>query len=233
MAVAGVANAARGAGLARQPSQTNGRSLADVVATRIREMVIQGAFSPGQHLSEGELSGSLDVSRNTLREVFRVLTKEGLLRHELNRGVFVAAPDMSSVIDLYRLRRMIECRAIEQAPAGHPAIRRMRAAVADARQARERDDWIAVGSADLVFHTAIIALADSRRLAAFFSQIMAETRLAFGLLSDPEFLHAPFIEMNDEILQLVEEGKLSDASVRLDKYLVTAERVILGAFARS
>lgn len=47
---------------------------------------------PGQKLSEAALSESLDISRNTLREVFRTLTKEGLIKHAPNRGVFVATP---------------------------------------------------------------------------------------------------------------------------------------------
>lgn len=216
----------------RKSSNGDGRSLTDVVASRIREQVIEGAFRPGQHLSEGDLSESLEVSRNTLREVFRVLTKEGLLRHELNRGVFVTVPDMATVIDLYRLRRMIEGRAIEQTPIGHPAIRTMRDAIARAKRARDLDDWVVVGSADLVFHTAIVALADSPRLDTFFAQIMAETRLAFGLLSDAEFLHAPFIALNEEILSLVESGQKREAADRLDAYLLAAERIVLGAFAR-
>lgn len=209
-----------------------GQSLAHVVATRIRDGVIDGAFRPGEHLSEAELSESLKVSRNTLREVFRVLTKEGLLRHELNRGVFVSTPDMATVIDLYRLRRMVECPAIEQAPAAHPAFQRMAEAVDRAREARDLGDWLVVGSADLVFHTAIIALADSPRLNAFFSQIMAETRLAFGLVNDVEFFHAPFIELNYQILTLVQAGHRAEAADCLDKYLSAAERVVLGAFAR-
>ena len=65
---------------------------------------MHGGFSPGQHHSEAELSDSLNVSRKTLWEVFRVPTQEGLLRHEPNRGVFVATPDMAAIIDLYRVR---------------------------------------------------------------------------------------------------------------------------------
>lgn len=53
----------------------------------------------------------MDVSRNSLREAFRLLTKEGLLRHEHNRGVFVATPSVASIIDIYRVRRTIECQA--------------------------------------------------------------------------------------------------------------------------
>ncbi|WP_299132829.1 GntR family transcriptional regulator [uncultured Amaricoccus sp.] len=212
--------------------QDGGRSLAEMVAARIREQVIHGGFSPGQHLSEAELSDSLEVSRNTLREVFRVLTKEGLLRHEPNRGVFVATPDMATIVDLYRVRRIIQVEILEQAFSGHPAVRKMREAVERAKEAREAGDWLVVGSADLAFHGAIVALADSPRLDAFFSHVLAEMRLAFGLLSEPELLHSPFIELNEEILKLVELGKRSEAASRLEKYLVNAERVVLGAFTR-
>lgn len=212
--------------------QDGGRSLAEMVAARIREQVIHGGFSPGQHLSEAELSDSLEVSRNTLREVFRVLTKEGLLRHEPNRGVFVATPDMATIVDLYRVRRIIQVEILEQAFSGHPAVRKMREAVERAKEARDAGDWRVVGSADLAFHGAIVALADSPRLDAFFSHVLAEMRLAFGLLSEPELLHSPFIELNEEILKLVELGKRAEAASRLEKYLVNAERVVLGAFAR-
>lgn len=212
--------------------QDGGRSLAEMVAAQIREQVIHGGFSPGQHLSEAELSDSLEVSRNTLREVFRVLTKEGLLRHEPNRGVFVATPDMATIVDLYRVRRIIQVEILEQAFSGHPAVRKMREAVERAKEAREAGDWLVVGSADLAFHGAIVALADSPRLDAFFSHVLAEMRLAFGLLSEPELLHSPFIELNEEILKLVELGKRAEAASRLEKYLVNAERLVLGAFAR-
>lgn len=67
-------------------------SLNDRVAEQIRERIVRGEFQPGSRLSEVALSESLEISRNTLREVFRLLTKEGLLRHLPNRGVFVAIP---------------------------------------------------------------------------------------------------------------------------------------------
>lgn len=214
------------------PEQEIAHSLAESVADRIRENVIRGSFSPGQHLSEAEMSESLEVSRNTLREVFRVLTKEGLLKHEPNRGVFVATPDVATIVDLYRVRRVIQCRVVEQSPPGHPAIASMRKAVDSAKRAGAAKDWVTVGSEDLAFHAAIVALADSPRLNVFFSQISAEMRLAFGLLPDPEYLHAPFIEANEDILLLVATGRKAEAAARLETYFVQAERAVLGAFSR-
>jgi DNA-binding GntR family transcriptional regulator len=207
-------------------------TLAETVAARIREQVISGRLTPGSHLSETALSDELQVSRNTLREVFRLLTTEGLLRYETNRGVFVSTPDMSTIVDIYRVRRFIECPAIAQAHPGHPAVKRMRAAVEEARKCRDEKDWLGVGSADIAFHAAIVELSDSPRLASFYAQISLELRLVFGLLQDPEFLHGPFIDQNFEIVSELEAGRAKVAADLLEAYLVRAERFILGAYGR-
>lgn len=50
-----------------------------------------------------------------------------------------------------------------------------------------------------------------------FSHILAELRLAFGLLNDPEFLHAPYIENNVKILELFEAGNLAESAATLGR----------------
>jgi len=210
----------------------DGQTLTEALAARIRERVISGALVPGSHLSETQLSEELEVSRNTLREVFRLLTKEGLLRHEANRGVFVSVPSMATIVDIYRVRRFIECPALAQAHPRHPAARKMREAVEAAHRCKENGDWLGVGSADIVFHAAIVELGDSARLSDFYGQISLELRLVFGLLRDPEFLHGPFIDQNRKILSQLEEGNPALAAETLEAYLLRAERFILGAYAR-
>jgi len=207
-------------------------TLAETLAGRIREQVISGRLVPGSHLSEQTLSDELQVSRNTLREVFRLLTKEGLLRYEANRGVFVATPSMSTIVDIYRVRRFIECPALAQAHPRHPAASKMRTAVEAAHDCRDKGDWLGVGTADIAFHAAIVELADSPRLSDFYRQISLELRLVFGLLHDPEFLHAPFIDQNRSIVTQLEAGNPRGASETLEAYLFQAERFILGAYAR-
>lgn len=172
------------------------------------------------------------ISRNTLREVFRLLTKEGLLRHEPNRGVSVAVPSIASIIDIYRVRRLIECQAMAQAYPRNPAIQHMRRAVEAGQTCRDNADWQGVGTANMEFHMAIVELADSERLNTMFAHLLAELRLAFGLLNDPEFLHAPYVEMNVKILELFEAGKLAEAAAALNDYLVHSERIVLAVYAR-
>ncbi|RML55714.1 GntR family transcriptional regulator [Pseudomonas syringae pv. pisi] len=209
------------------------RTLGESITTELRRMLVEGELVPGQRLSEAALAESLDISRNTLREAFRVLTREGLLTHEPNRGVTVAKPDMASIIDIYRIRRFIECGAIAQAYPQHPGVLHMRNAVEAGVQAREAKDWVAVGTANMMFHKAIVELSDSPRLVAFYAQISAELRLAFGLLNNPELLHSPYLDMNAAVLGRLDAGKTDEATRMLEDYLVQSERTILAAFERS
>ncbi len=208
------------------------QTLSERMAERLQQKIMQGEFSPGQRLSEQALSDSLGISRNTLREVFRMLTKDGLVKHSPNRGVFVAIPGIASIIDIYRVRRLIECQALAQAYPRHPAQKKMREAVDASLRCRADSDWLNVGTANMRFHRAVVELADSERLNQLFGSVLAELRLAFGLLQDPEFLHAPYIDMNVNILELTEAGEFVKAAAALNDYLVQSERIVLAVYAR-
>jgi DNA-binding GntR family transcriptional regulator len=214
------------------PPPSTATTLSERTAEHLRQMITRGEFSPGQRLSEQALSESLGISRNTLREVFRMLTTDGLVKHSPNRGVFVAVPSMASIIDIYRVRRLIECQALAQAYPRHPAKKKMREAVDIALRCRADADWPGVGTANMAFHMAIVELADSERLNQLFAPVLAELRLAFGLLQDAEFLHAPYVDMNVRILALAEANDFAASAAALNDYLVHSERIVLAVYAR-
>jgi len=206
--------------------------LSDWIAKRIRLMLISGELRPGQRISEAAFSEHLEVSRNSLREAFRIMTKEGLLRHETNRGVFVQTPTMASIMDIYRVRRMLECGALRKAWRLHESVKVMRQAVEEAKQKREQELWVDVGSANMAFHSAVVALADSERLSELYERVSAELRLGFALIEDPRLLHSPFVDMNDEIVSLCEEDRFAEASEKMEDYLLISENGLLKAFGK-
>jgi len=206
-------------------------SRTDVVAHAIRQQLIAGQLRAGQRLSEVHLAQQHDISRNTLREVFRILIKEGLLRHEPNKGVSVVVPSIADIIDIYRVRRLIECPILEKAWPLHPAHKRMQQAVQDAKLACEIRDWQRVASNNMAFHAAIVALGDSVRLSAMFEDISAELRLAFGMLDDPEYLHAPYATYNARLLEMFMTGDSSAAARELEIYLMQSERMVLSVYS--
>lgn len=206
-------------------------SLASKVATALRNQLTFGELAPGQRLSEAAQAEKMEVSRNTLREAFRMMTRDGLFVHEANRGVFVATPSLDTIIDIYRVRRCVEVPVLRAAHAHHPAVARMAAAVDAARLSESGEDWRGVGNANMDFHAAIVDLADSPRLTEFYSNLSAELRLVFVALGAAHWLHMPYIDMNGAILAKLEEGHADTAADLLETYLSQSERTVLAAFA--
>ncbi len=209
------------------------QTLSVTIAEIIRYKITIGSLTPGQRLSEAMLSEELDISRNTLREVFRVLTHEGLLTYAPNKGVFVSVPDMAAIIDIYQVRRLIECDALIHSYALHPAVQKMKQAVNEAREHEKIENWIGVGTANMKFHTGIVELSDSERLIKLYRNVSAELRLAFGHLNDPKILYAPYIDKNQSILELLDAGQNQKAADSLRRYLDLSERTLLAAYKRS
>lgn len=209
-----------------------GLDLVERTAAALRSMVIDGRIAPGQQLHEPALTTDLQVSRNTLRESFRILMHEGLLERKPNRGVFVQQPTLAEILDIYRVRRMIEEQAVRQATPKHPAIARVRAAVDAALRFRDAEDWRKVGTMNMAFHSALVALADSDRLDELFERLQAELRLAFVTLASPEYLHSPFVDENVAIAELLEHGRMSEAADALGAYFTRSERTVLATYGR-
>jgi DNA-binding GntR family transcriptional regulator len=206
--------------------------LVERTASAVRGMLTDGRLLPGRQLQEAQLAAELGVSRNTLRESFRILIHDGLVVRHPNRGVFVHQPDLAEILDIYRVRRMIEGQAVRHATPRHPGIAAVTGAVAAAERHRDAGEWREVGSMNMAFHAALVDLADSDRLTELFARLQAELRLAFSTLTSPEFLHGPFVDENRAIADLLDAGRMDEAADALDAYFTRSERVVLAALGR-
>ncbi|MEV0627277.1 GntR family transcriptional regulator [Nonomuraea wenchangensis] len=204
-------------------------STAERVADILRERISEGFFPPGRRLSEEAISEALRVSRNTLREAFRLLGHERLLDHQLNRGVFVRLPSVEDVLDLYRVRRVLEGSAVRRPPSPE-ALALVKEAMRDAERAAAEDDWQRVGTANIRFHQALVSLNGSPRIDELMRQLLAELRLVFHVMDNPRAFHEPFVERNRVLLGLVESGRREEAAAYLDDYLDHAEKLLVHAY---
>ena len=96
-------------------------STAEEVADSLREQILLGELAPGARLPEIPLSAAFEVSRNTLRDAFRLLEREGLVEHLPHRGGFVAQLAEADIRDLYRIRRILEIAGRADGRFGEPA----------------------------------------------------------------------------------------------------------------
>src|SRR5713226_3803030 len=107
-----------------ESSQIHRVSVADQVASILRQRILNGELRPGTPLQEVPLAASLGVSRNTMREATRILSLENLLKRSVHRGVAVSQLSLTDVQEIYQLRRMLEISAYWVPRTGVPTFLR-------------------------------------------------------------------------------------------------------------
>src|SRR6478736_3172097 len=92
-------------------------SLHDEVAAALREEIFGGVLAPGAFIDEASVCERLQISRTPLREALKVLTAEGLLRHEPRRGCFVAEVTQRDLDEIFPVIALLEGRCAYEAAA--------------------------------------------------------------------------------------------------------------------
>jgi DNA-binding GntR family transcriptional regulator len=197
----------------------------------VRQAILDGSYRVGTRLSEPRICADLDVSRNTLREAFRMLAEERLVVHELNRGVFVRVPSTQDVCELYDARRLVECAAVREHGSGAGGLEAVAGALGRADRMAVAGDWIGVGTADIDFHRELTALG-STRIVALMQSIWNEMRLVFHVVDRPDAFHGSYLERNHLILDTLVTRGGPVAAEMLRSYLDEAEQQVLQAYRR-
>ncbi|MEU6083804.1 GntR family transcriptional regulator [Streptomyces sp. NPDC047108] len=205
-------------------------STAERVADILRTRIADGYFPPGTRLSEDSIGGALGVSRNTLREAFRLLTHERLLVHRLNRGVFVRMLAVEDVADIYRVRRLVECGVLRGLGEPPFPLAGLEAAVAAGERSAAAGEWKGVSTANIHFHGELVALGGSPRTDELMRSVLAELRLVFHVVDDPGRLHTPYLARNGQILAALRAGDAAGAEELLVAYLHDSREELVEAY---
>ncbi|WP_030066458.1 GntR family transcriptional regulator [Streptomyces natalensis] len=225
-------------GLASDRALLGRASTAERVADILRDRITEGFFPPGARLSEESIGGALGVSRNTLREAFRLLTHERLLEHRLNRGVFVRVVTVEDLDDIFRVRMIVESAALRglgqgpYAPEAGEGIEAIDAAVQAGEEAAAARAWADLSTANLRFHQAIVALVGSPRTDELMRGVLAELRLVFHVMDDPQRFYAPYLVRNRQIADTLLAGDAAAAERLLLAYLEDSRGQLSGAYAQ-
>lgn len=203
-------------------------SSAQQVANRLREMVLTGLMGPGTRLREPALCAELDVSRNTLREGIRLLVAEGLVEQQLYSGAVVATVGPTEVRDLYTVRRTLEIRAVQLSVySTAEQFAALETTIEDEQRGAISGDWLSAATAGLRFHQQLVAMLGSPLLDEFFAQVAARLRLAFVGWTGKEELHAPWLERDKALYQLLIAGRRDEAAAELERYLTESEQQVI------
>jgi DNA-binding GntR family transcriptional regulator len=153
-------------------------SLHHEVAAQLRERIFGGELAPGAFLDEVALAAQMKISRTPLREALKVLTAEGLVRHEPRRGCFVNQVTAKDLDEIFPVIALLEGRCAHEA-----ALHALHDKLGRHARARRINEYYAV---NFEIHEAIIALAANRWLAQVIGDLRKIVKLA-----RLQQLHAP------------------------------------------
>ncbi|MBV9660745.1 MAG: GntR family transcriptional regulator [Acidimicrobiales bacterium] len=174
--------------------------LVDEITDYLRELIVTGQLPAGTQLTQAELADRMGISRTPLREAFRVLENDGLIRPSNGNGTAeVVTIDANQLREMYELREVIDglaARSAARAGFTKAAEKEARQLLRRMRSSIQPFDPSARIEAHAAFHSLIAEASGSRWVQEFIPLI----RLSSAAL------YLPFIE-NPSVVSQVREGR--------------------------
>jgi DNA-binding GntR family transcriptional regulator len=166
--------------------------LRDQVLAELRRRIVDGAYPPGERLTEDRLAADFGVSRNPVREALRVIAADGLVTMTPRRGAVVSTPDASAVADLFAVRSSLEGVAARLAAQRADAedVADLRALLEDARRATEAEDFSAVAELNSRLHMRVIEISGNRWLSQLSAAIYLHVHWIFRVSASHRAPHS-------------------------------------------
>ena len=150
-----------------------GRSLPEQIAEVLRLEIVERNLPAGTRLPEPALVERFETSRAPIREALYLLTQEGLIERARRRGAIVKGYDKQEILELYKVRIMLErfalehiCEKPETIKACLAALEPIAREMEEARGGPERYHEL-----NFTFHKTIILLSQRSLLRKLYTQI--------------------------------------------------------------
>lgn len=223
---------------------------ADILASRLREMIVGGELPPGSLLpSERDLVTESGLSRTSVRDALRVLESEGFISIKVGRsgGSMVTLPGRDMVarsVELFvrthgiRLESLLECRVAVEPTLARLAARNRTEAELEHMMELHRQFELSVDNVpeykriNLEWHLAVARASGNEPLIALMEAITTPIRDAMDYqhVTTPE-MRAGAVRAHTSILEAIRKQDGPQAARRMERHVSAYRDVATGAEA--
>lgn len=140
---------------------------------RLRMAIYHGELPPGQRLVETELASRYDTSRGAVREALVLLSNEGLVSRQRNRGAWVRPVSLEEAIEITEVRGVLEglCAAKAASAATKQEHRELRAIGKQMTDAVKKGDLVTYNITSQEVHTRVREIAGQATAAGILDRL--------------------------------------------------------------
>lgn len=148
-------------------------SAQEAALSELRRGMLDGRFTPGSKIHQEAIAAHLGVSRVPVREALKILEGEGRVAYVTRRGYYVAQLDYAELVEIYRMRELLESEAVVMAMRGFSEAyaSRMREAMTQMESQRATADMYKFSMANRAFHFALFEASGMRRMVRVIGQL--------------------------------------------------------------
>ena len=174
-------------------------SLRDDALNLIIDMIAKKEIRPGDKIKESEISERLGISRVPIREAFRLLEREGIVKYVPRKGIFVSEFTDKDIDEMYAIRIMIDTYSAEMIinKITDDDIKELRKYVSLMTSSETSQGY---SSANDNFHKKLIKITGNRRLMSFWEYIENQSKLIMTNCTNIEVVYNLSLKLHYEIL---------------------------------
>ena len=192
----------------------------EAVLTELRRWIATGRLQPAEQIVQDTLALELGVSRVPLREALKILEGEGQVSYVAHRGYFVTELSLSDLLEVYRIRELLEAEAVRR---GVPLlttedVARLEEAADDVRRAAAALDIPAMSTTNRRFHFALISACAMPRLIRILHVLWDSTEVYRSVYFTDDTNKDRVLDEHDELVGAVRAGDVDAALEVLSRH---------------
>ena len=209
------------------------KTVHDQAYAKLHEVIVSGAWAPGERLDERALAQALGVSRTPVREAVTRLVSDRLVEHRPYQGNFIRSFTLEQVVSLYDVRRVLEVLAIREAVPRltEDTLTAIRSVLDEACAAVDKGDLASFADADRTFHHLISECSGNETLVLLLQNLDAQIQIVRTAANrDPQLVERTLIE-RDRILAALKDRDAEHAATLMAEHIDNVKRTVVDQLA--
>ncbi len=213
------------------------KTLAEMAAAQIHDLIVQGQYLSGERLVELVLAKKLTVSQNTVRDALRILEQDGWVVKQARRGVYVRKFTPEEAAETFALLGAVEKLVLDWAAESlsRSALNELRGLVEAARKRAASGEGEAAIELLFCFHERLAQSVAKPFTAHLMQQLYNQARLleAVRQARVPRNLHElnAHIRRHESLYFYLESGDIGGAQRLLSEQLVAYAEMVQTALS--